>query len=185
MQKLIVFTGTSGSGKTTIAAAILAQLPFFKRVVTCTTRAMRPGEINDIDYHFISKEKFEQLVKQDAFLEHANVYGNYSGPLKSEVEGILAEGKSVLLVVDVQGALTIKSKFPACVTIFFKTPTLEILRERLAKRGTDSKEVIDNRMKVAQGELELEKKFDFSIVNDDLKTAIKETKEIILSNLKK
>ena len=183
--KLFVFTGTSGAGKTTIAQAILHEFDFFKRIVTCTTRPMRDGEKDGVDYHFLSKEKFLDYLAHGALLEHATVYGNYYGSLKEEVEEVINSGKSVLLVLDVQGALTIQSNFPAAEIIFIKTPSLTILKKRLILRGTDKMDVIDTRIKEATAELKLESKFSRILVNDDLQKAISEMKKLILQGLGK
>jgi guanylate kinase len=181
--KLFVFTGPSGSGKTTLAQSVLKEYDFFQRVVTCTTRAPREGEVNGKDYHFVSKEKFLDFIAQGALLEYATVYDNYYGSLKAEVEKVIESGKSVLLVVDVQGALTIKQKFPSAVNIFIKTPSLSILKKRLIMRGTDSMAVIDKRMQTAKEELKLENKFDYVVVNADLQKAIDEVKLIVKKSL--
>jgi guanylate kinase len=183
--KIFVFTGPSGAGKTTIAQTILKETSFFQRIVTYTTRDSREGEMNGIDYNFVSREKFEQLIKNNELLEYANVYGNYYGSLRSDVEKIIASGKNVLFVIDVQGALTIKKKFPSAITIFIKTPSLQVLRERLLKRASDSIEIIEKRLGVAEQELCIENKFDFVVVNDSLSQAVNQTKKIILSLLKK
>ena len=181
--KLFVFTGTSGAGKTTIGKAILNEFDFFKRIVTCTTRPMRDGERDGVDYHFFSKDRFLDLLGQNAFLEHAVVYDNYYGSLRSEVAGVLGSGKSVLLIVDVQGAITIKKSFPSAIVFFIKAPSLSILKKRLILRGVDSMSVIEQRVSVAKQELKLEHNFDKVLVNDDLQSAILEVKKLILNEL--
>lgn len=182
--KLFVFTGTSGAGKTTLGNAILHEYDFFKRIVTCTTRAPREGEREGVDYHFFSREKFEKYLKEGKFLEHAVVYDNYYGSLKSEVEEVLSSGKSVLLIVDVQGAITIKKNFSEAVVIFIKAPSLSVLKKRLIMRGTDSMEIIQKRAQTARQELKLEHNFSHIIVNDKLRKAIAEVKALILKELK-
>ncbi|MFA5126116.1 MAG: guanylate kinase [archaeon] len=182
--KVFVFTGPSGAGKTTLAQVILKEMDSFQRIITYTTRGMREGEKDGIDSNFVSRKKFEQFIKDDKLLEHAIVYGNYYGSLRSDVEKIIASGKNVLFVVDVQGALTIKKKFSSAITIFVKTPSLQELRERLEKRALDSKEIIEKRLTTAEQELVLEGKFDFVVVNDVLLEAVARVKEIISSSLK-
>ncbi len=177
--KLFIFSGPSGSGKTSIAEPLLKKLKFLKKVITCTTRKARKGEKNNLHYHFFSKKQFEKLLKEKKFLEHAIVYGNYYGSLRSEVEEVLASGKSVLFVVDVKGALSIKKKFPKTITIFIKTPTLGDLEKRLRTRGKDDAKAIKKRLSIAKRELKKSKEFDYIIVNDVLKDAIKETEKII------
>jgi len=182
--KLFVFTGPSGAGKTTLAQSVLREFDFLKKVITCTSRTIREGEKQDKDYHFVSKEKFEEYIAKDELLEYATVYGNYYGSLKSEVTGSIESGKSVLMVVDVQGALAIKQKFPSAISVFIKAPSLSIMKKRLIKRGTDSMEVIDKRIKTAKEELKLEHKFDNVIINDDLHKAILEVNKLIVNSLK-
>lgn len=183
--KVFVFTGPSGVGKSTIVDIILKQKKLFKRIVTFTTRAPRVGEVNGVDYNFVSVEEFEGFVKDSLLLEHANVYEHYYGMLKSDVDEVLDSGKNVLCTLDVQGALTVKKKIKGSVTIFVKAPTLEIMRTRLIKRGKDTMDVIDARLKQAREEIKLEKKFNYIIINDLLDRAVKETKEIIFKELKK
>ncbi|MFA5357500.1 MAG: guanylate kinase [archaeon] len=181
--KLFVITGSSGVGKTTIADAVLSELPFFQRIVTCTTRAPREGEQNGVDYNFFSKEKFEELVSKGEFLEHATVYGNYYGSLAKDVQNVINSGKSILMLVDVQGAKTIKQKFPEAITIFVKPPSLESLRERLEKRSKDGKQTIEQRLSIASEELSRADEFDHAVVNDDLARAVFETKQLISDEL--
>lgn len=146
---------------------------------------MREGEIDGADYHFLPIERFQDLIKENAFLEHAIVYGNYYGSLRSEAEEILHCGKSVLLIVDVQGALAIKKNFPSAILIFIKAPSLQVLKERLIKRGKDSNEAIEERLKVAESELKLEKRFGKVLVNGDLNKAVFEIEQIISKELEK
>ena len=177
--KLFIFSGTSGSGKTTIAEALLRQLPLFQRVVTCTTRASREGEKDGTDYHFVSREKFTEYIEKDMLLEHAEVYGNHYGSLRKEVGDILAKGKNIILVIDVQGAMTIKKRFPEAVLVFIKAPSLEIARQRLLLRAKDSPSVIDQRMLAAQLEMRFEPEFKYSVVNDDLGVAIADARRLV------
>ncbi|MGI6589823.1 MAG: guanylate kinase [Candidatus Iainarchaeum sp.] len=181
--KLFVITGPSGAGKTTIAQEILKKDKNITKVITCTTRAMRKGEKDGVDYKFVTREEFEKFIKKDMLLEKAIVYDNYYGSLRDDVEKIMESGKSVLFVVDVQGAMTIKAKFRGAVSIFVKTPTLDELRKRIEKRKKDSKDVIAQRMQTAREELELENEFNFIVINDDLKKAILEVKKIIQNAL--
>jgi guanylate kinase len=181
---LFVFTGTSGSGKTTLMSYVLKDLPFCKRIVTCTTRAPRAGEKHGVDYYFISKEKFEEYIKKGALLEYAVVYGNYYGSLRSEVEELINYGKSVIVCVDVQGAKTMKKVFPSSVVIFIKAPSLEVLKKRLEARGKDSPQVIETRLNTAKKELKLENDFDYLVVNDALKSSVDDVKKIIADLLK-
>lgn len=177
--KLFIITGPSGAGKTTIAEEILKKEKNITKVITCTTRKIRKGEKDGVDYKFVTREEFEKFIKKDMLLEKAIVYENYYGSLRDDVEKIMESGKSVLFVVDVQGAMTIKAKFRGAVDIFIKTPSLEELRKRIEKRKKDSKEVIGQRMQMAKEELDLENEFTYIVINDDLKDSINEVKKII------
>lgn len=183
--KLFIITGPSGAGKTTIATEILKKEKNLTKVITCTTRPMRAGEKDGVDYKFVSKEDFEKFIRKDMLLERAIVYDNYYGSLRDDVEKIMESGKSVLFVVDIQGAMTIKAKFRGAVDIFVKTPSLDELRKRIEKRKKDSKDVIAQRMQIAREELELEGEFTHVVINDDLKKAIVEVRKIIDSAINK
>lgn len=183
--KLFIITGPSGAGKTTIATEILKKEKNLTKVITCTTRPMRAGEKDGVDYKFFTKEEFEKFIRKDMLLERALVYENYYGSLRDDVEKIMESGKSVLFVVDVQGAMTIKAKFRGAVDIFVKTPSLDELRKRVEKRRKDSKDVIAQRMQTARDELGLESEFSYVVVNDDLKDAVSEVRKIIDSAINK
>ena len=177
--KLIIFTGPSGVGKGTILA------DFFKRVdnkivysISNTTRLPRDGEINGMHYFFISKEEFEEMIQKDQFLEYANYSGNYYGTNKNFVEQKIKEGKSVLLEIELQGALQVMEKCPDAVTIFIKPPTFEELEHRLRGRHTESEEAIQKRLKSAKEELNNTDKFHYVIENDLVERAVEELFEI-------
>jgi len=163
-----------------VAKRLLKELSGLERVVTYTTRPPRPGERHGTDYHFTSKEEFERLVKEGAFLEYANVYGNYYGTPRSEVERITASGKDALLVIDVQGAFKVKKELPSAVSIFLLPPSLEELKRRVEARGFKD-ENLDRRMKTALEEIPCARYFDYIVVNDFLDSAVEKVKAIILS----
>jgi len=153
---LVLISAPSGAGKTTLCDLLLASQPNLTRAITCTTRAPRPGEKDGVDYHFFTAEEFLKRLHAGNFLEHATVYGNSYGILKSELLGKLRAGKDVLLNVDVQGAATIREQAAtepelkrALITIFLTPPSVTVLEERLKKRGADAESVIQKRLAVA------------------------------------
>ncbi|MEZ8221523.1 guanylate kinase [Candidatus Fervidibacteria bacterium JGI MDM2 JNZ-1-D12] len=172
--RLFVVSGPSGVGKGTVVAEILKRLPNLKRAVTYTTRQPRQGEVQGKDYRFITHEEFERLKEQGAFLEWAEVYGNFYGSPKHEVEQLLSSGHDVVLVLDVQGALAVKRQIPEAVLIFLEPPSLCELRRRLEARGTDPPEAIERRMAKAKWEMEQASKFDHIVLNDKLEDAVRE-----------
>jgi len=178
--KIFVITGTSGSGKTTLANAIIKHSELnLSRVVSYTSRSPRGGEKNGVHYNFISREQFEKFIEQGEFFEHAEVYGNYYGSLKNDVNCLLDSGKNVLFVIDVQGAETIKRREEEIVTIFVRTSSINELRKRIEKRGEDSPEKINQRLETAKFEEEKASLFDHVLVNDVLSKSINELCELI------
>jgi len=173
--KLIIFTGPSGVGKGTILT------DFFKKTdnnivysISNTTRNPRDGEINGMHYFFISMQEFENLIKENAFLEYANYSGNYYGTSKKFVEEKLKEGKSVLLEIELQGALQVMEKCPSAVTIFIKPPSFEELEKRLRGRHSESEEAIQKRLLAAREELKNANKFHYVIENKIVEEAVDE-----------
>ena len=168
---LIVLSGPSGSGKGTMVAEILKRGDCAVSV-SATTRAPREGEADHVHYHFISREEFERRIAEDGFLEHAQYVGNYYGTPRKEVEEMRAQGKHVILEIEVQGAFQIREKCPDAILVFTVPPTLDELRRRLHKRGTETEEVIEQRVARAAEELPLAKQYDYIILNDDLQDAV-------------
>lgn len=176
---LLVVSAPSGAGKTTIVKEVLRQYPSFGFSVSATTRGRRPGEVDGKDYYFLTKDEFEKRVSCGELVEYEEIYSNYYGTLRSEVENALEGGKDIVFDVDVKGGLSIKSRFPEAIIIFVKPPSVEILRRRLEGRGSETKEQIERRM--ARVEMELEKggQYDYIIINDELKRAVNEVFDII------
>ena len=185
----IVMSAPSGCGKTTLIDMLLQEYHDIVYSVSCTTREPRLGEEDGADYHFMSKERFEELLRENAFIEHASVHGNYYGTLKAPIEEVLAEGNSMILDIDVQGAHTVREYVRALpdtdplkigyVDIFINPPSLEELRERLEGRGTDSPEVIEKRMANADGEMARAGEYMFQVTNDDLAICFKRLCDLI------
>src|SRR5438552_3045939 len=172
---LIVISAPSGTGKTTLQTQLLATRPNLARAVTCTTREPRPGEQDGVDYYFLDAGTFLKRVQAGNFLEHATVFGNSYGTLKSEVLGKLRQGKDVLLNVDVQGADTIRERSEedpelkrSLVSVFLTAPSLAVLEGRLKKRGTDSAATIQKRLGVARQEIAQWKKFDYLLISGSI-----------------
>ena len=178
--KLIIFTGPSGVGKGTILA------DFFKQnsnediiySISCTTRKPREGEVDGVHYFFKTKEEFEKLIKEDAFLEWANYSGNYYGTNRQFVEDSLKQGKSVLLEIELQGAVIVMQKCPEAVSVFIKPPTFEELERRLRGRHSESEESIKKRLSTAKDELRHIDLFNYIIENDKVENAVKQLQEI-------
>ncbi len=168
---LIVLSGPSGCGKGTMVAEILKRGDCAVSV-SATTRAPREGEADHVHYHFISREEFERRIAEDGFLEHAQYVGNYYGTPRKEVEEMRAQGKHVILEIEVQGAFQIREKCPDAILVFTVPPTLDELRRRLHKRGTETEEVIEQRVARAAEELPLAKQYDYIILNDNLQDAV-------------
>jgi guanylate kinase len=183
---LILISAPSGAGKTTLVNLLLAAQPHMTRAVTCTTREPRPGEKDGVDYHFFTAEEFLKRLHAGNFLEHATVYGNSYGILKSELLGKLRAGKDVLLNVDVQGSATIREQAEtepelrrALVTIFLTPPSVAVLEQRLKKRGADAEAVIQKRLAVARQEIAQWKNFDYLLISGDKQEDLRRTLAII------
>lgn len=176
---LIVLSGPSGAGKGTICSRLRAEMPNLTYSVSMTTRQPRVGEVEGVNYFFRDKEEFEGLLKEDAFLEYAKVYDNYYGTPKKHVMDLLDQGKSVLLEIDIQGAMQVKERYSDAIFIYIVPPSLTELSARLRGRATDSEEVIDKRLSLACSELALAHRYDYIVVNDDLDEATEKTASIL------
>ncbi len=180
---LVVLSGPSGVGKDSVLMR-MRELGFpFHFVVTANSRPQRPGEIDGLDYHFVSPERFEEMIAQDELLEWARVYGNYRGIPKSEVRQAMASGRDVILRVNVDGAATIKQIAPAAIFIFIAPVSMEELRQRLSLRRTETQEEVEQRLAVAQHEVEQIPHFDYVVINraDRLDEAVGQIRAIIVA----
>ena len=172
--KLIVISAPSGTGKTTVVKKLLQQSTNLEASVSFTTRKMRENEKEGLDYFFVCEKTFTNMIQNDDFLEHATVFGNFYGTEKKSVSENLKKGVNVILEIDWQGALQIKSSMPSCVMIFLIPPSKEVLLARLKNRGTDSDQEIAYRFNQAVLDLEQSKKFDHVLVNDQLDKVVTE-----------
>lgn len=176
---IFIVSAPSGSGKTTLCRALLDHIPDLHYSVSFTTRPQRKGEIDGIDYYFVSKEEFEQGIKQGKWAEFAQVHGNYYGTSAKNLNEGICFGNDILLDIDVQGAEQVLKRYPESVTIFILPPSIDTLRQRLEKRGTDSKDVIKRRLIDAQKELARKDLYHHIIKNDNLQKAIKDLIKIV------
>ncbi|MBP0961084.1 MAG: guanylate kinase [Oscillospiraceae bacterium] len=175
---LIVVSAPSGCGKGTILAEVLKDEKFFYSV-SATTRSPRPGETDGVNYHFLKKEQFEELIASGGMLEYAQYCDNYYGTPRDKVMEKLGEGKHVILEIEVQGAMQIREKCPDAVFIFIAPPSVGELRNRLSGRGTETAEVIEKRVSEAAHEISFAEKYDYVIVNDRLEEAIEDFRTVV------
>ena len=186
----VVMSAPSGCGKSTLIDLLLQEYPDLVYSISCTTRAPRAGEEDGLDYHFLTVERFRELLAEEAFLEHAEVHGNYYGTLRRPIEEVLAEGNSMILDIDVVGAAKVRHEVmhhlppenplrAGYVDIFINPPSMEELRARLEGRGTDAPDVIERRLANAEGELARAGEYMFQVTNDDLQLAYRRLCDII------
>ena len=175
---LFVISAPLGAGKTSLVNALVQEMPGIRVSVSHTTRSPRPGEVDGVNYHFVSREQFSALLEQSRFLENAEVFGNFYGTSQDWVEETLATGTDVILEIDWQGAEQVR-KLIDCCCIFVLPPSLATLKERLSRRGQDSAEVIARRMAEAQAEISHYAESDFLVVNDDFAVAVSELRAIV------
>lgn len=180
MSKLFVISGSSGVGKGTVIKEFLKKHPDFKLSVSCTTRKPREGEVDGVNYFYLTENEFKQCVQNDEFLEWAEFSGNMYGTKREYVERKLSEGKNLLLEIDTQGALKVKSKIKDAQLIFILPPSFEELEARLRGRHTESEEAIQKRLKSTRLEMENSKKYDYQIINDSIENAVVQLEKICL-----
>ncbi len=176
---LIVISGPSGAGKGTICKSFLERNNDVVLSVSATTRSPRNGEVEGINYYFMSKEEFKVKIEADDFLEYAEVYDNYYGTPKSNVEEVLESGKNVILEIDIQGALKVKENTEEGVFIFILPPSMEELKQRIINRGSETKESLMKRFKSAYKEINFVSKYNYAVVNDEVELAVQKLEAII------
>ncbi len=177
--RLFVIAAPSGAGKTSLVRALMQREPSLRFSVSYTTREPRPNEKPDQDYFFVSKEEFQRLIAQNAFLEHANVFDNYYGTSRAQVDRLLSEGANVLLEIDWQGAQQVRTAMPECESIFILPPSRTELEARLRNRATDSDEVIARRLRDSIADMSHWNEFSYVVVNDDFERALQDLHRIV------
>ena len=179
MGKLFVISGSSGVGKGTVIKEFMNMHPEFKLSISCTTRGMREGEADGVNYFFLSKEEFQKCIDNDEFLEWAEFSGNHYGTKKEFVSKCLERGENLILEIDTKGALNVKKIMPEAILIFIAPPSIEELEARLRGRHTETEEAIQKRLASIKLEIENSKHYDYVIINDTVKNAVKKIEEII------
>lgn len=178
---LIVVSGPSGTGKGTVCTELLTQTPELAYSISATTRKPRTGEIDGQNYYFLNKATFEKMIGDGGFLEYANVYGNYYGTPLGKIEERLAAGEDILLEIDTQGALNVMEKCPEGLFIFLLPPSISELERRIRGRGSETEDSLGKRLGAAKAEIAIGKKYDYIVVNDTVKNAVKHIKSIMIA----
>jgi guanylate kinase len=181
MTNVFIISAPSGSGKSTLVNHVRREVPNLEFSISYTTRKPRGAERNGREYYFVGPEEFEDMIRRDEFLEHANVFGNYYGTARRFLRKAQEQGCDLLLDIDVQGASQIKQKLPRSVSIFILPPNRSVLEKRLRERGQDSEEVIQRRLEAASREIENYGKYDYILVNDNLGDSVTNLKSILLA----
>lgn len=176
---LLVVSGPSGSGKDTVVRKLMAEHPDIQLSVSATTRPPRQGEVDGVDYNFVTKEQFEQYIRQDKLLEYTCYVDNYYGTPKSEVDKRIQNGVTCVLVIEVEGAANVRRQYPGCTMVFIQPPSLEELACRLRKRGTECEERMAKRLQRAQEEMTHAGEYDYQLVNTDYNTCAQELYNIL------
>ncbi len=184
-KKLYVISGSSGVGKGTVLKGFMAKHPDFALSVSCTTRAPRVGEIDGINYFFLTKEQFQECIDNDKFLEWAEFAGNRYGTKEKYIRQCLNNGMNVILEIETKGALQVKKKMPEAILIFIAPPSLEELEQRLRGRHTEDEETIQKRLNEVKKELECAKQYDYTVINDKVENAISALEKIITGEQEK
>ncbi|MCG8609620.1 MAG: guanylate kinase [Pseudomonadales bacterium] len=180
--RLFIVSAPSGAGKTSLVKALLERMEGIQVSVSHTTRAQRPGEVDGVNYNFVDKAEFKAMIEQNAFLEHAEVFGNYYGTSEAWVRAQMDQGIDVILEIDWQGGQQVRRLMPEAVGIFILPPSKAALMERLSNRGQDSEEVIAKRMAQSESEVSHYVEYDFIIINDEFTTALDEMASVIIAD---
>lgn len=177
---LVVVSGPAGSGKSTLVDQVIRNNPdWVRRAVTATTRKPRPGETHEVDYYFLERDEFEGMIREGEFFEHTEFNGNFYGTPRHSLERELAKGGIVMLVIEVEGAATVKERFEGALFVFIIPPAPVVLRKRLESRGTETRMDIENRLAIATDEMCRIEEYDFLIVNDHVDTAVTDLTAVI------
>lgn len=177
--RLLIVSGPSGSGKDTILQKVFERMPEIKFSISSITRPRREGEVEGGKYNFVTREYFEEMIKNDQLLEYNIYVGNYYGTPKAPVEEVINGGGEIIIEVDVNGQRNIKNKVDSALSIFIMPPSFEVLKARLSGRGTDSEEIVNQRMQAALSEIACAKNYDYIVINDDLEEAVNDFINII------
>ena len=183
MARVFVITGPSGVGKGTLIRGLMERLPQLELSVSATTRPVRPGERDGIDYHFLHPEEFERRVQAGGFVEHADYAGRRYGTLRDELDGRVRAGVPLVLEIEVQGARQVRAALPEALQVFIAPPSLDALRTRLVGRGADGAEEVERRLRVAEQELAAQSEFAHVVVNDRLEDALEQLTNIVSTAL--
>lgn len=178
---IIILSGPSGAGKNTVFDELVKRSDDIVQTVSVTTRSPRDGERDGVDYYFVSVEKFEELIESNSFIEYVKYGDNYYGTLKSEIDRLTAEGKTVILVIEVNGAANIKKCIPEAISVFIVPPSVEELRKRIVSRGQNTESEVETRISIALEEMTYKDSYDYCVVNDELEACVNNIFEIINS----
>ncbi len=178
-NNLFILSGPSGSGKNTVYDGVAALIPEIAQTVSVTTRPPREGEVDGVDYYFVSVKEFERKIRNDELVEFVKYGDHYYGTLRSEIERLKKAGKIVVLIIEVRGALNVKRVFPEAESIFILPPSMDVLRQRIENRGQNSVEETEKRLRIAEQELLQKGFYDHCVINDDLDVCVNEVADII------
>jgi guanylate kinase len=178
---LFIVSAPSGAGKTTLVEKLVEETPHLQMSRSYTSRATRSGELDGVDYNFVTRPRFEAMAAAGEFLEWADVFGNLYGTLAADTERLLKAGQDVVLVIDVQGARQVRARAVQAISVFVMPPSYEILEQRLRGRSKDSEEAVQRRLQVARAEVAAFSEYDFIVINDDVRSAVGRLRAIVLA----